>query len=116
MSSDLYCRAADPEPQHDGVLAEPLDLVGDCRTLLIQTVGGHELVAEQERRLRPHQDIADPAPVPASPLGPETVDLAVRDADDAAERPWLTFHPALTREHEGEENRDDDQINTEDCE
>jgi len=116
MSSDLYHRAAAPEPHDDGVLAESLDLIGDRRTLPIQPVGGHELVAEQERPLRPDQDVADPAPVSAPPLRPKTVDLAVRDPDDAAERPWLALHPALPRKHEGKESGDDDQIDTEDGE
>lgn len=95
MSRDLDGGAVGPELHDDAMVAESLDLVGACRTLLIQPVGGDEFVAEQERRLRSDQDVTDPAPVPASPLRSKPVDLAAGDPDDAAEGSGLALHPAL---------------------
>jgi hypothetical protein len=65
------------------VVAEPLDLIGACRALLVQPVGRHQLVPEHERRLRPNEDVADPVPVATPPFRAKTVDLSVGDPDDA---------------------------------
>ena len=68
LGSDFHCCPARRDPDHAGMLAEPLDLIGARRTLLVQPVGGYQLVPEQERRLRPNEDVADPAPVATAPF------------------------------------------------
>jgi hypothetical protein len=102
-----------PQLYDDGVVAEPLHLVGACGTLLSQAVGGHEFVSEQERRLRPHEDVADPAPIPATPVRSEPVDLSAIDPNGAAKGSGLPRHPAFATKHERGEHNEDGEIHAE---
>jgi hypothetical protein len=110
---DLHRGGAGPEPDHDGVVAEPLDLVGVRGTLPVQAVGGHELVAEQEGRLRPDEHVANPPPVAAAPLRTQPVDRAVRCPDRAGEDAGLVPHPPLAAEHGRDERNQHDKVHAE---
>jgi hypothetical protein len=101
------------DSDHAGVVAEPLDLTAACRTLLVQPVRGHQLVPEQERRLRPYEDVADPAPVATAPSRAKTVHLSVGDSDDALKSAGLVLDPTLAREHERGKRDQDDEIDAE---
>jgi hypothetical protein len=87
VGGDLgHCRAH-LQAQDRGVVAESPDLIAIGRTLLVHAVGGYELVPEQERRFGPDEDVADPAPVAATPLRAKTVDLTTGDANGARKAP-----------------------------
>jgi hypothetical protein len=107
---DLHRSIAGLDPDDDWVVAEPLHLVRARGTPPVQTVDGHELVAEQERRLRPDQYVIDPAAVAALPLRAQPGDLPVGCPDDAAEGAGLAPHPALAAEQDRD---DDDQVHVE---
>lgn len=83
------------KPHHHGVLAEPLHLMRTCPAALIQAVHGHELVPHQERCLRPDEHVADPAPIPATPLRAKTVDLAAADPNTPRKAPGCRFTQRL---------------------
>jgi hypothetical protein len=90
-----------------------LDLVGACWALLVQPVGGHQLVPEQERRLRPDEDVADPVPVATAPFRSKTVDLSAGDPDDATKGAGSALDPTLAREHERDKRDQDDEVDAE---
>jgi hypothetical protein len=92
------------------VITEPFDLVVAGGASLVESVGSEDLVADQHRRLRPDEDVVDPAAVATAPLRPKAVDLSVGDADRAGECSGLSLHPALAREREREQYGDDDQV------
>src|SRR5512133_154614 len=92
--------AARGDADDGGVVAEPLDLAGEGWAVLLQVVGGNDLVAEQKRALRPDEDVADPVPVATAPLRAKTVDLPAGDPGGAAKGTGLALDPSLAREHE----------------
>jgi hypothetical protein len=116
IGGDLDLRVPHAEANQVRVIPEPFDLAGSRGSQLIQAVSEHELVPEEERRLRPDQDVPDPAPIPATPLGGQTVVLSARDTDRAAKDAVLPHHPALARDHERGKHHQDDQVDPEEGE
>ena len=113
VSRNLDGCAARRDADHGGVVAEPLDLAGKGWAVLLQVVGANNFVAEEERALRPDEDVADPVPVAAAPFRAKAVDLSAGDTDGAAKRAGLALDPALARKNERGKRHQDDEIDAE---
>ena len=116
LGRDLHRRTVRRQFDHDRAVAEPLDLTRLRVPLACHAVDGDELVAEQERRLRPDEDVADPAAVAPPPLRAEAVDLPVDDADRTLEVTRLALEPASPRDESHHQRYQDDEVDPEDCE
>src|SRR5579864_7625342 len=93
------------------MFAEPLDLARAGITGTTDgSVRGPQLVAEQERSLRPHQDFSDPAPAAASPPRAQARNFSLRDPDCPAEGARLAADPQPPGEYDREDGDYHDQI------
>jgi hypothetical protein len=108
--------AADLETRRNRIVAEPLDPVQTDGVLLVNDVGGQDVVADEQRSVGPDKDIAHPMAVPDPPLLSDTVELSVHDPDRSAEGTVLARDPSAPREHEADDRGDDDQVAAKDSE
>ena len=96
---DLDRGAAGRELDDDRVVAEPLHAVGVRRMLPASRLTSITSSRNIERRLGPHQNVADPAARTPLPLQAQALDRSVRHPDPLGELAGLPFAPSPAPEH-----------------
>jgi hypothetical protein len=105
--------AASVELDHYWLITKPFHLVGSRLPLARNSVDGHEIVSEHQRRLVPDENVADPAAGAALPLRAEAVYISFGYSNRTDELSGLPLEPTLPSEHQRRERDDNDQIDSE---
>jgi hypothetical protein len=77
-------------------------------------VGGQENIAQIERALRPHEHVVHPPTVSPLPARAEPVQIPALDPDHPGKGTHSMLDPPTPREQGGEQQDNDDQIDSED--
>lgn len=111
-SRNLEERAARRHANNHGPAPQPLHLVGRRGRSYLggAPISLDQLVPEQQWRLRPDQDIADPPAEAPLPLAAKPRHVAVSDPDHSFERAVLAADPDPAAEQDADREHERDQI------
>jgi hypothetical protein len=101
------------ELDHCWLVAEPFHLACLRLPLARLAVDRDKLIAQHDRPLASHEDVADPATGATLPLRAEALDIAAGHTNSSEEFAALSLETTSSSQHKCYERDDDDQIDAE---